>query len=233
MHRRMLLAMALATTQCFLPDAIAHHARGSIHSRRVAQSTKCTMAISGDRESAEKQYAEYFAIAPWEKNPQVMERFGRPTTLDLRWTIKPFDRGGVKIVAVLATQDGLEPLTGVKAGEWRRVGSVCVEGDDFSTVPLAVARQRALIEAWADESSRDYRTDAKVFKTGAGAPPIRIAWAIPPQAFQLSWPIGALNEVPPDVPVDDTIRCGFCGAQCRSVKQEKGGFRFVDNMLPK
>lgn len=186
-------------------------------------------AIKGNQASARLQRDKYFEMAPWEKNPQIMERFGRPTTLDLRWTVKPFDRGGVTLAAVLVTQDGLPPLTGIEMGEWRRIGSVSAPTED--DIPAAIAIQRELIEAWAYERVRSYGTDERQLKRGLGAPPIRVAWALPPKPFQGDWPKGRLNEVSPRSAVADTsLRCGFAGDNTRSVKQPKGGFRFVPTL---
>ena len=186
--------------------------------------------IKADRQSAEQQMDAYWAMAPWEKNPQIMERFGRPTTLDLRWTVKPFDRGGVVLAAVMATQDGIsEPTKASPEGQWRRIGSVAAATEE--EIPLAIAKQRALIEEWTYQCTREYLTDERTFRKGMGAPPIRIAWALPPKPFQMNWPTGCLNEVPKKsaaIPAD--LRAGFMGTQCRSVKGKKGGFRFVSNL---
>ena len=58
---------------------------------------------------------------------------------------------------------------------------------------------------------------------------VRIGYGPPPNVFK--WTIdknyeGDVTEVPLDTPVDESVRCGFLGTQCRSVKGSQGGFRF-------
>ena len=91
----------------------------------------------------------------------------------------------------------------------------------------AVALQRDLIEAWACELIREFQTDRKVLTRGDRNAPMKLAWIFRKGPLQFSWPEGCINEVPADMRVDDSLRCGFLGSQCRSVKGEKGGFRFV------
>lgn len=82
-----------------------------------------------------------------------MRQFGRPTTLDLRFTIQPFNRTGCALASVFAYQEGLPPF---KGSEWRRIGAVAAREE--SQLPIAVARQRELIETWACCLVTDFRT---------------------------------------------------------------------------
>lgn len=188
-------------------------------------------AIGASKAAAERQKEEYFALAPWEdmKNQPGGKIFANQR-LDLRMLIQPFARDSAVVAAVFANQDGL-PTIGSGGGrerQWRCIGTVAVESG--ANLPVAVARQRKLIEAWADELCHDFQTDAKIFKRGPLAPPIRLAWALPASGWkkmvQPSYQ-GELNEVAMDTPIDPTVRCGFFGSGCRSVKGAKGGFRFV------
>jgi len=159
--------------------------------------------------------------------PDPMRQFGRPTTLDLRFTIQPFNRTGCALASVFAYQEGLPPF---KGSEWRRIGAVAAREE--SQLPIAVARQRELIETWACCLVTDFRTGKKLMTRRK---PIKLAWALPPRFGQISWPSGYLNEVPAKTPRDDSVRCGFFGDNCISVKSEGGGFRFepVDELLPR
>jgi len=195
-----------------------------------------------------------------------MRQFGRPTTLDLRFTIQPFNRTGCALASVFAYQEGLPPF---KGSEWRRIGAVAAREE--SQLPIAVARQRELIETWACCLVTDFRTvraGLGILRPLAASPalprlarahahsqrscdrvryvcqgkklmtrrkPIKLAWALPPRFGQISWPSGYLNEVPAKTPRDDSVRCGFFGDNCISVKSEGGGFRFepVDELLPR
>ena len=83
-------------------------------------------AIPATAAAAQQQQDELFALAPWEKMPKFdfIEKLGRPTTLDTRAFIKPFDRGGVTIMPVYADQEGLNVTP-----RRRLVGIVAVEGE--------------------------------------------------------------------------------------------------------
>ena len=68
---------------------------------------------------------------------------------------------------------------------------------------MAVARQRDLIIAWANEYIRDYASDEKVFQFGDGEPPIRVAFGERPSPFSPKYMMdktyeGDLTEVPPE-----------------------------------
>ena len=195
-------------------------------------------AYGSDRLAASADEERYFWLAPWEKMPDPMRRFGRPTTLDLRGFIQPFNRSGAVIASVLATQEGLPALTNQKIGKWRIVGAVAAR--DKESLPLAIARQRPLIEAWTKAFVCDlYQTD----EHPQGRPlitddlPIRIGWCLPPDSFKnppwVGWPApGEVQDVPEDTPIDAVVDCGFFGSQCRAVQQKKGGTRFVQVEIP-
>ena len=96
------------------------------------------MKIGSNSAAAAEQQTAYFDMAPWEKMPDPMRENpilnktfgGRPTTLDLRGFIKPFDRGGVVLASVLITQEDL-PLQKAEKGmmkEWRVVGGLAAAG---------------------------------------------------------------------------------------------------------
>jgi hypothetical protein len=181
-----------------------------------------------------------FPRRPWEKNPQLIPN----QRLDLRPFVFAFtDKSGCALAAVVATQDGrLKPRRGkspiakldnAEGGPWRTVGVVAAEDED--SLSAAVEAQRGLIEAWACELIRDFKTDEKLLsrKAGRGAPPIRLAWVEKPKPWDFSWPSGFINEVPPkETPAAPDGTCGFLGSQCRSVKGAKGGFSFVSVELP-
>ena len=65
--------------------------------------------------------------------------------LDLSGFVKPFNRGGVVLASVFARQEGLPP-SAAKRDPWRCIGIIAAED---AALPLAVARQRKLIEAWS------------------------------------------------------------------------------------
>ena len=191
------------------------------------------MAIGCNGRAAEEQADAYYALAPWEKFPEINERLGK--RLDLRGFIQPFDRGGCVLASVIVSQDGgrLKPRRGkspiakldnAAGGPWRVVGNIAAR--DEESLSIAVARQRDLIEVWACELIRDFDTDSKVLSRGFGAPPIKLAWILPAKPWDFSWPSGFINEVPPSTPSDESVDCGFLGTQCRSVKGNQGGFRF-------
>ena len=89
-----------------------------------------------------------------------------------------------------------------------------------------------MIEAWATELVTDFQTGRKLLRRGPLAPPIRLSWTLRPNPIKKAFnPYyqGELTEVPRNTPVpeDKGMRCGFVGSQNRSVRGEKGGFRFV------
>ena len=195
------------------------------------------MAIGSDRAAAEAQLAEYFAMAPWEKNIELIPN----QRLDLRMFVQPFDRGGAIIAAVFVNQKGLPIIDGgggagfgVKRGRlWRCVGTITARTEeDLST---AVANQRELIIAWAEQLVYEFKSGRKLLQTGPGSPPIEVAWSLKPNGFKKminpSYQ-GELQIVPPETPKDDSVQCGFMGTNNRSVKGKKGGFRFVKVELP-
>jgi hypothetical protein len=207
-------------------------------SARVAmvQSTPAAPDIGSDAAAAEMQARSYFDMAPWEQNPKLIPN----QRLDLRAFIKPFDREGVSLATVVATQPGklkarqgqspIAKLDKAPGGPWRTVG--CVAAPDEASLSSAVANQRALIEAWACELIRDFQTDARLLTRGDATAPIALAWVYRKGPFQFDWPNGYINEVPPGTPCDSSVRCGFLGSQCRSVRGKKGGFSFQAIELP-
>jgi len=194
-------------------------------------SEPAAVPVRGDRASGERQLAIFYELAPWELNPKIMERFGRPTTLDLRWMIRPFDRGGVLIAPVFATQEGIDSperwANLRRKKKWQFVGEVCIEGEDLANVPVAIANQRPLIEASARASQTYFADDAPVFLSG----PIQLAWATTTNMGPEGLPKGG-KEVPPDLPPDESLKCGFRGQQSRTVASPGGGFKFVGTELP-
>ena len=66
-----------------------------------------TMGVG--RAVADAAREKYYWLAPWEKMPDPMRKFGRPTTLDLRFAIQPFNRTGAVLATVFVTQEGLAP----------------------------------------------------------------------------------------------------------------------------
>ena len=221
--------MPIATLLLASPIVVA--AWASAHSVPVAARARCavaTMKIGATAREAQQQQDVLFALAPWEKMPKF-DLGGRPTTLDTRAFIKPFDRGGVTLAPIFANQEGLNV-----SPRRRIVGIVAVEGEDESKLSASVSRQRALIEAWACELIREYKTGRKLLAQGEGAPPIELAWASKPNrlrkivepAYQ-----GEMHEVPRDAPADESLRCGFVGSSCYSIAT-KTGFRFESVVLP-
>ena len=200
------------------------------------------MKIGSNSAAAAEQQKAYFDMAPWEKMPDPMRENpilnktfgGRPTTLDLRGFIKPFDRGGVVLASVLITQEDL-PLQKAEKGmmkQWRVVGGVAAEDEERLT--NAVAKQRDLIEAWAVAFIREFKSGDQLLDPRR---PIRVGWALPPTTFKnppwVGWPKeGEITEVARDAPVDESLPCGFMGNQCYSKKGAKGGFSFQQVTLP-
>jgi|TARA_B100000524_G_scaffold292267_1_gene167083 hypothetical protein len=198
-----------------------------IASRRTSDALTMS-AIAANNRAAQQQKAEFYAMAPWEKKP-TFEIGGRPTTLDLRAFIKPFDRDGVKIAAVFANQAGLPEIRtgGGRTRAWRCIGVISAPDDE--TLSAAVARQRKLITAWACELVADFNSGEKLLRTGAGAPPIELAWSLPPNGFkkmiQPSYQ-GELNLVPQSVK-GGQVRCGFIGTPSRSYRSERNLMAFT------
>lgn len=202
-------------------------------------------AIEPTRAGAAQQVDEYYAMAPWEKMPRFewLAKLGRPTTLDVRAFI-PGDRNSVVLPGIYVTQDG---MPGINAGAgrerfWRPVGAIAAY--DEASLDSAVARQRELIVAWAAQALVDLKTEQPLLKLGAGDPPVRIAWAYKTSFSQ--WAMhrmttfsakdeayeGELNEVPPETPIDESVRCGFLGTPSRPVKTERGLLSFTKVELP-
>ena len=155
-----------------------------------------------------------------------MRKFGRPTTLDLRFAIQPFNRTGAVLATVFVTQEGLAPPEPNKyEGLWN-IGSLAArtEGD----LAVALANQRTLIEAWAGERVRAYTTGEKLVRPGA---PLRVFYATKPKMMQKL--ADCLVEVAADAPTDEAVDCGFHGDRCVCVRGANGGgFRFDEVNLP-
>jgi len=230
----LLLAAALPAAPSWLNAA----PRVGVNSRPRPASWSLSMsAIEATRAAAAAQRDEYYAMAPWEKQITFKLPGGRPTTLDLRGFIQPFNRSGVKLAGLLVTQDGIPGITAGGGKQnyryWRPVGAIAAL--DEASLPLAVARQRDLILAWSRELVRDLRTGEKLLRFGSGEPPVRIAWAYPPNKFK--WAVntsyqGDLNEVPPETPIDETVRCGFIGTPSRPTKTSRNLLAFTKVDLP-
>ena len=202
-------------------------------------------AIGAGRRAAEEQKAEYFAMLPWEVPTKLELPGGIKSSLDLRAFVQPFNRSCAVMSGVFVYQEGVprsaypQARKNAKVG-WRAVG--LVSALDEASLPLAIARQRGLIAAWANEYIRDYVTDAKVFDLGPDAPPIRIAFGERPNPMSLAYMMdksyeGDLTEVPLETPVRDDVRCGFFGSQSRSqmgrlANGAQSGFRYVGIELP-
>lgn len=245
------LALAALVPSLVLPAAPAAPARAAPRLRRLTTTTMA--AIEPTQAAAEAQRREYYAMAPWEKMPQLLPKsWGRPTTLDTRMFIQPFNRSGVVTPGLFVYQEG---FPGVQAGAgrerfWRPVGAISAlagsgEGEDANAnVPAAVARQRDLIVAWADEVCVDLKTGKKLLRLGPVAPPIQLAWAY--KQSIADWAMyrlsrigekddayeGELNVVPQEQPFDDSDRCGFLGTSSRPVKTERGLLSFTKVALP-
>ena len=186
-------------------------------------STTCTGRIAATRAAAEQQRAAYFALAPWEQVTKY-ELGGRPTTLDLRGFDRR-DKGEVQVAAVLVNQEGLSGVAagGGKRRYWRSVGAVAAP--DKASLDAAVAKQRELIIAWADELVYDWKTQTKQLRLGADDPTVRIAWTFKPNGWKkMIEPSyqGELNEVALDTPFDESLQCGFFGSPSRPVKTGVG-----------
>ena len=183
-----------------------------------------TMGVG--RAVADAAREKYYWLAPWEKMPDPMRKFGRPTTLDLRFAIQPFNRTGAVLATVFVTQEGLAPPEPNKyEGLWN-IGSLAArtEGD----LAVALANQRTLIEAWAGERVRAYTTGEKLVRPGA---PLRVFYATKPKMMQKL--ADCLVEVAADAPTDEAVDCGFHGDRCVCVRGANGGgFRFDEVNLP-
>ena len=203
-------------------------------------------AIGANKAAEEAQKAEYFAMLPWEVPTRIELPFGMKSSLDLRAFVQPFNRSDAVMSGVWVCQEGVsrekvypQPRKNGKDG-WRSIG--LVSALDEASLPLAVARQRDLIIAWANEYVRAYKTDEKVFNFAPDAPPIRIAYGDRPSPTSWNWITditweGDLTEVPLDTPIDESVRCGFFGSASRSQMGRtkdgrQAGFRFVAIELP-
>lgn len=191
------------------------------------------MAIEVSIASAERQKAAYFELAPWEEMTSF-DLGGRPTTLDLRGFDSRRDKGAV-VASVLVNQEGLAGIAagGGKKRYWRAVGAVAAV--DEASLARAIARQRGLIIAWADEIVYDWQTQQKQLRLGPNEPPVRIAWTFKPNGWRkMIEPSyqGELQEVLHDEPVDESVRCGFFGTPSRPAKTGVAGSTFVAVNLP-
>jgi len=186
-------------------------------------SEPAAVPVRGDRASAERQLAIFYELAPWEA---PAGRRNGPA-----WTIRPFDRGGVLIAPIFATQEGIDSPERWKnlrrKKKWLFVGDVCIEGEDPARVPVAIANQRPLIEASARASQTYFANDAPVFLSG----PIQLAWATSMIPGPDGLPAGG-KEVPPDLPPDESLKCGFRGQPSRTVASPGGGYKIVGTELP-
>ena len=202
--------------------------------------------IGSGKAAADAQQSEYFEMLPWEVPTRIELMGGKiKSSLDLRAFIQPFNRSGAVMTGVFVVQEGVprsaypQARNAAKVG-WRPIGLVAAL--DKASIPMAIARQRGLIAAWANEYIRDYNTDAKVFDISEGAPPVRIAYGERPSPTSMSWMMdktweGDLTEVPLELEDDGVTRCGFYGSQSRSkmgrlADGRQSGFRYVPIELP-
>ena len=96
-----------------------------------------TMGVG--RAVADAAREKYYWLAPWEKMPDPMRKFGRPTTLDLRFAIQPFNRTGAVLATVFVTQEGLAPPEPNKyEGLWN-IGSLAPRTEGDLAVALATS----------------------------------------------------------------------------------------------
>ena len=226
------------------------HATASAFIGRAPMATQRRAAVSmatigSGKAAAEEQQKEYFEMLPWEVPTRIELPGGIKSSLDLRAFIQPFNRSGAVMTGVFVVQEGVprgaypQARKNAKVG-WRPIGLVAAL--DEASLPMACARQRGLIAAWANEYVRDYATDEKVFDLSPGAPPVRIAYGERPSPTSWGWISdrtweGDLTEVPLDLEDDGVSRCGFFGSQSRSQMGRlkdgsQSGFRYVGIELP-
>ena len=178
------------------------------------------MSIEANNKCAEEQRAEYFALMPSEKLPEV--------SLDLRAFASKKD-DNVQ-AGVFARQVGT-------VERYTNVGYVaCL---DEASLSAAVAKQRDLIVRWAYESCNDFETNALLMKLDDGAEPIQIAWAKQPEPQSMldkmmgkPAPKNMVTEVPPDTPFDPDTRCGFLGKVSREYRGGGVSSRYERIVLP-
>eukprot|EP00322_Chrysochromulina_rotalis_P015428 CAMPEP_0115867586 /NCGR_PEP_ID=MMETSP0287-20121206/20842_1 /TAXON_ID=412157 /ORGANISM="Chrysochromulina rotalis, Strain UIO044" /LENGTH=223 /DNA_ID=CAMNT_0003322191 /DNA_START=11 /DNA_END=682 /DNA_ORIENTATION=+ len=181
--------------------------RPAQHTVGLQRSNSPVMAELDDLIStADAQREAYYKLLPWEKKPKF-DLGGRPTTLDLRAFIQPFNRGSAVKAAVFARQEGGAAL------QWRIVGDVGAINE--AALTAAVAKQREIITTWAHAFYTDFETDEKLLRLDA-APEVELGWAI--QSKAKGKPSEFMNLVPLDTPIEETVRCGFLGAPSRPIR---------------
>ena len=145
---------------------------------RLTRSRIAMAAIAANQRAAEEQKAEYFAMLPWEVPTKLDLPFGLKSNLDLRAFVQPFNRSGAVMTGVWVAQEGIgnaypQPRKNAKVG-WRAVG--LVSAPDEASLPTAVARQRELIIAWANEYIRaSMRTEPPVHSLSFSAAAVGVA----------------------------------------------------------
>ena len=244
-----LVLLAHTTAGAFLGRAAIaprRHPAVTVMTTMEPTATEQKTTIGSGKAAAEAQQAEYFEMLPWEVPTRIELMGGKiKSSLDLRAFIQPFNRSGAVMTGVFVVQEGVprsaypQARNAAKVG-WRPIGLVAAL--DKASIPMAIARQRGLIAAWANEYIRDYNTDAKVFDLSEGAPPVRIAYGERPSPTSMSWMMdktweGDLTEVPLELEDDGVTRCGFYGSQSRSkmgrlADGRQSGFRYVPIELP-
>jgi len=206
---RFMLVGLLVATAAFTTHGIKVQL-GDLHCSAGAQwirrHTSSIVAVEATEASAVEQRAQYFALMPSRKLPEV--------SLDLRaFASKEDDHVEA---GVFARQAGTVP-------EWRNIGVVAAEEDGKLTP--AVAKQFDLITRWAYEVCNDFETNTLLMQLDGA--PIEIAWAIKPPVPSLFEKLQgkeeeppAFVEVAPGTAFDDGLRCGFLGSLAR---QYRGG----------
>ena len=165
----------------------------------------CAKLLEANAVTIEEQKAEFFALMPSEKLPEV--------SLDLRGLAsKSKDHVQAKVVA---RQEGT-------VTRWTDVGTVATL--DEASLTDAVAKQRAIIVRWAYLVCNDFETDALLMNPDG--PPIELQWFF--NSFTPN-PIEALMgkkverkvvPVPRGTVFEEGTRCGFLGKPGR---ERRGG----------
>lgn len=157
----------------------------------AARSRNPLAIVEATAACVEEQKAEFFALMPSEKLPEV--------SLDLRlFASKKDDKFQAK---VFARQEGT-------VARWTDVGTVAVV--DEAKFEAAVAKQRALIERWAYEVCNDFETNALLLNRDE---PVELGWAVrPPKApFWEKQPTLKPVPVAMGAAFEPSLRCGFLG----------------------
>ena len=163
-----LLLLAHTTAGAFLGRAAIaprRHPAVTVMTTMEPTATEQKTTIGSGKAAADAQQAEYFEMLPWEVPTRIELMGGKiKSSLDLRAFIQPFNRSGAVMTGVFVVQEGVprsaypQARNAAKVG-WRPIGLVAAL--DKASIPMAIARQRGLIAAWANEYIRDYNTDAK------------------------------------------------------------------------